>query len=432
VARLSPWRSFALAALLAALLASLLPGPARGQGTTQPSAGCDVGPITNFLAADATQPGIINLVFFGAQGTSVDFFECVDDRLIPLGTLASAPDVGTELAEATTWDCARASRSFVARATLPDGTPVAGAYSVRTGSCASRFQVRVPRRVVPGQLARVQIIDGWGIGDYRPRLCIAPPRGDKICSVVGFRKAVTIRTRRFRAKLEGRYKIELRVDKHKIKRTVTSGGGKAPAPPPVVLTTGDSTMQGVDNFLADQLGDAATVRSDIRIGTGITKPDSDWQAIARAQVKKYKPRFTVMSLGVNEGFPITGAGGTRIECCGDAYVAAYVKRVQAMMKTYRRKREGRVIWLTLPLPRDGGPKTQTITAVNDAIVQAGKDYKGVTVIRMDTLFTPNGFADVIRYRGRYIRVRTADGIHLNVSGTAIAAKVIAAVLKKQL
>ena len=47
---------------------------------------------------------------------------------------------------------------------------------------------------------------------------------------------------------------------------------------------------------------------------------------------------------------------------------------------------------------------------------------------MDSLFTPDGFAEVIRYRGRYIRVRTADGIHLNVSGTAIAAKVIAAAI----
>ena len=46
------------------------------------------------------------------------------------------------------------------------------------------------------------------------------------------------------------------------------------------------------------------------------------------------------------------------------------------------------------------------------------------------MFTPNGFAEVIRYRGRYIRVRTADGIHLNVSGTAIAAKVIAAAIRK--
>ncbi len=428
-----PWRYFALAALLAGLLAlaALAPSPARSQATTQPPAGCDVGPITNFLAADATQPGIIDLIFFGARGASVEFFECVDNALRPLGTLAGAPDEGTKLAEATTWDCDRASRSFVARATLPDGTPVAGAYSVRTGSCASRFAISVPRRIVRGKLARVRIVDGWGIGDFRPRLCIAPPRGNKICSVVGFRKAVSIRTRRFRGKLEGRYRIELRVDGHKLRRTVTVGRGKAPPAPPVVLATGDSTMQGVDNFLADELGDKATVRSNIRIGTGISKPDSDWQAIARQQVKRYKPRFTIMSLGVNEGFPMTAPDGVKAECCGEPYVAEYARRIRAMMAIYRRKREGRVIWLTLPLPR-GGPKTEIITATNQAIVRAGKKIKGVTVIRMDSLFTPRGFTEVIRYRGRYIRVRTADGIHLNVSGTAIAAKVIAAALRKQL
>jgi hypothetical protein len=430
-----PWRYFALAALLAVLLAAAglaAPPPARSQAPTQPTPGCDVGPITNFLAADATQPGIINLIFFGAQGTSVEFFECVDNTLKPLGTLAGAPDVGTELAEATTWDCDRASRSFVARATLPDGTLVAGAYSVRTGSCASRFEVNVPRRVAPGKVARVRIVDGWGIGDFKPRLCIAPPRGEKLCTVVGFKRAVTIRTRRFRAKVEGRYKIELRVQDHKITRTVTAGGGEAPKAPPVVVATGDSTMQGVDNFLADELGDAATVRSDIRIGTGISKPDSDWQAIAKSQVKKFKQRFTVMSLGVNEGFPMTTPAGVSVECCGEPYIAEYVRRIREMIKTYRREREGRIIWLTLPLPRDGGPKTESITAVNQAIVQATEGQKGVTVIRMDSLFTPNGFADVIKYRGRYITVRTADGIHLNVSGTAIAAKVIAAALRKQL
>jgi hypothetical protein len=100
-----------------------------------------------------------------------------------------------------------------------------------------------------------------------------------------------------------------------------------------------------------------------------------------------------------------------------------------MMAAYRRRGEGKVLWLTLPLPR-GGPLTATIVAVNGAIVRAARGMKGVRVLRMDALFTPNGFADVIRYRGRYIRVRTADGIHLNVSGTAIAAKVIAAAIRK--
>ena len=422
----SPWRCFALAALLAALLAT----PARAQALALPplpATGCDVGPITNFLAADATQAGVINLIFFGAQGTTVEFFECVDDKLRPLGALAGPPDQGTELLEATTWDCARASRSFVARAMLPDGRLVAGAYAVRTGSCASRFELRVPRRVAEGRVARVRVVDRWGIGDFKPRLCIAPPRGDKVCSVVGFRKAVTIRTRRFRAKMDGRWRLELRVDKHRVRRTVTVGGGAAAKPPPVVLATGDSTMQGVDNFLADELGDAGNVRSDIRVGTGVSK--SDWQAIAEAQVKRYKPRFTVMSLGVNEGFKMTTAAGAEVACCDAAWLDEYVRRVRAMMATYRRKGEGRVLWLTLPLPR-GGPLTATITAVNGAIVRAAAGMKNVRVLRMDALFTPNGFAEVIRYRGRYIRVRTADGIHLNVSGTAIAANVIAAAIRR--
>ncbi len=48
---------------------------------------------------------------------------------------------------------------------------------------------------------------------------------------------------------------------------------------------------------------------------------------------------------------------------------------------------------------------------------------------MDQLFSPSGYTETIRYRGRDVDVRTADGIHLNVSGTAIAAKVIADVLR---
>lgn len=422
----SPWRCFALAALLAVLLAT----PARAQAPAlppPPATGCDVGPITNFLAADATQAGVINLVFFGAQGTTVEFFECVDGRLRPLGALAAPPDRGTELLEATTWDCARASRSFVARAMLPDGRLAAGAYAVRTGSCATRFELRVPRRVAEGAVARVRVLDRWGIGDFKPRLCIAPPRGDRLCSVVGFKKAVTIRTRRFRARMDGRWRLELRVGKHRVRRTVTVGSGAAAKPPPVVLATGDSTMQGVDNFLADELGDAGNVRSDIRVGTGISK--SDWQAIAAGQVERYKPRFTVMSLGVNEGFGMTTPAGASVVCCDEAWLAEYVRRVRAIMATYRRKGAGRVLWLTLPLPR-GGPLTATIIAVNGAIVRAASGMENVRVLRMDSLFTPDGFAEVIRYRGRYIRVRTADGIHLNVSGTAIAASVIAAAIKR--
>ena len=44
--------------------------------------------------------------------------------------------------------------------------------------------------------------------------------------------------------------------------------------------------------------------------------------------------------------------------------------------------------------------------------------------------TPDGFRAVMPYRGRSVRVREADGIHLNIPGTAIAAKLVAAELRK--
>ena len=55
-------------------------------------------------------------------------------------------------------------------------------------------------------------------------------------------------------------------------------------------------------------------------------------------------------------------------------------------------------------------------------MRAGRDIGGVRVLRMDLLFTPHGYREVMRYRGRDVRVREADGIHLNVAGTAIAAR----------
>jgi hypothetical protein len=84
--------------------------------------------------------------------------------------------------------------------------------------------------------------------------------------------------------------------------------------------------------------------------------------------------------------------------------------------------------MTLPLPSSSARAVMT-RAVNAAIVRAGAGLAGVIVSRMDLLFTPDGFTEVIRYRGRDVRVRTADGIHLNVSGTAIAAKIVADLLR---
>ena len=57
----------------------------------------------------------------------------------------------------------------------------------------------------------------------------------------------------------------------------------------------------------------------------------------------------------------------------------------------------------------------------------------MTVTRVDQLFSPDGtYADVIRYRGRDVRVRDSDGVHLNISGTAIMAQLLAHAIQEAL
>jgi hypothetical protein len=55
----------------------------------------------------------------------------------------------------------------------------------------------------------------------------------------------------------------------------------------------------------------------------------------------------------------------------------------------------------------------------------------VMVMRMDELFSPHGYQETIRYRGHDVNVREHDGIHLNVSGTAIAATAIVQALRQR-
>jgi lysophospholipase L1-like esterase len=382
----------------------------------------------HFFAADTSQAGVVSLFFFGAFGAPVTFFERVGDRLQRLGTQASPTDP-TGLTDAVNWRCDRRVRRFTASAVLAGGRFALGAYSVHTPSCATRLELGVPRRLAAGAVGRIRIVDRWGNGGVTAQLCVTPPAAPRTCGDERLRRAISVVTRRLRATTSGRWRVELRFRGHRVRRSIAVGAGVgATAPPPTVLTTGDSTMQGIDTFLADELGDAAKVRSDVRPGTGISKPLGPWATLARTQTEHLRQAATVVSLGVADGFPLRARDGTRQECCGAAWIAEYTRRVRAMMKTYLRHGRARVLWLTLPIPK--GPREVT-DAVNRSVLQAAEGLAGVSVLRMDLVFTPDGFRDVMPYRGRPVDVREEDGIHLNIAGTAIAAKIVAAALRKR-
>lgn len=381
------------------------------------------------FTADANRLAWVDLYFFNSQGAPVTYYECVNGTPQLLGTRSAVIDGGvTPFYNAAEWRCDRTSRYFAATATLPDGTFVQGTTSVQTPSCAGRFAVKTPSRLAPKQLSSVELLDRWGLGGVATRLCYEPPSGASDCHTITFPKQIVVASRLFRPRRRGDWQVALRVGGYWT-HTSVAVGVKALAtqrPLPVVLATGDSTMGGVDSFLADDLGQTATVDSDVVPGASFSQ-GFGWGDYAAAQVARLHPAVTVISLGANEGFPMTTADGTVHNCCDAAWVAQYSADVRQVMLTYRQT-SARVIYLTIPAPED--PSRVPITnAVNSAIVQAAVGLTGVQVLRMDLLFTPNGYQSTISDGGHQIAVREPDGVHLNITGTAIEALQIAAALR---
>ena len=199
--------------------------------------------------------------------------------------------------------------------------------------------------------------------------------------------------------------------------------GERPAPERglrTLLVTGDSMAQPLDTVLARRLADAdaTQVIRDVHVGTGISKTDLlDWGKLSARQTGQHTPEAVVVFIGANEGFAIDG-----IECCGPEWAAAYATRARTMMNTYRRDGDTIVYWLTLPLPRDGD-RQEIARTVNAAVRAAASAYRAhVRVLDMTALFTPDGeYRDDMLVDGRQELVREADGIHLNETGSELAA-----------
>ena len=202
-----------------------------------------------------------------------------------------------------------------------------------------------------------------------------------------------------------------------------------PLPLDKVLVTGDSLVMPLDAELARRLADRGVeVVRDAHIGTGISKNTPglvDWAKLSTKHAKDEAPDAVVMFIGANEGFPIPGADGEEIECCGADWAAAYANRVRRMMNTYRQGGDARVYWLTLPIPRDDD-LAEVARTVNAAIEVAAQPFRAqVRVLDMAELFTPGDrYRDAMTVDGRRRIVRDADGIHLNGAGAGVAAGVV--------
>jgi hypothetical protein len=380
------------------------------------------------MVTETAHVGVIDLYFQVAHGAPVTFYECVRGRPQKVGTATYQGGELTGLAGAVPWLCGRSRREFRSTTTLENGQFVRGAATTLTPSCAHRFALSAPPRVKRGRTAKIVITDSWGIGGLRTRLCISTPSRVRRCRKLAFAAAVSARSVRLRARKRGVYRLDLQVRGWRVRRAVAVGV-QAPQhkPRPVLLATGDSTMNGVGTALGDHLGEFS-VQPVVLPGAEIS--NQNWPAVARAQVKRYRPAVTVVSIGAVEGFPMTAPDGKTSQCCGPAWAAEYTRRVRATMRTYLQGGSARVYWETIALSH-GPERAEIVKVCNQAFLDAAEGLPGVTVLRMDRLFSPNGYQETIRDGGRDVQIREGDGIHLNASGTAIEARETARAIRGQ-
>jgi lysophospholipase L1-like esterase len=427
--RSTTWCAWAALALAPALWPAVAAPAAHAQAAAvcapapAPAPGPDVD-STRYLETGTNRIGLIDLFLQYANGAPVAFYECIDGRARTLGTVTQPGAVLT--ATTVPWSCARQTREFRGTLTLPDGRFVRAGATSLTPSCAHRMRLTAPRRLRVGATAAVRVSDRWGVGGITARLCTTSPAGRRSCRRLAFAPSVAHRSLRVRAASRGRWKLDLQVRGFHVRATVAAGVKAATAKPrPSLLTTGDSTMNGVSGALSDELPEYDT-HADVRPGRELST--IDWAPIARAQVATGHPSVVVVSIGAAEGFPMTTPEGAAYDCCDAPWLAEYTRRLRQLMRIYRQGGRARVYYETIALPREDA-RAAIIAACNRAIVDAAKGLEGVSVLRMDQLFTPRGYQETIRDRGRDVAVRERDGIHLNASGTAIEARETAAAIR---
>src|SRR3954451_19672191 len=222
----------------------------------------------------------------------------------------------------------------------------------------------------------------------------------------------------------------------------TAIGAKPPAPRPLkrLLVTGDSMVQPLDAKLAGALSDRGVkVFREAHLGTGISKTFLvDWGQLSTQQVKKDKPDAVVVFIGANEGFPMKGAHGKNVNCCGSEWAALYATRARRMADTYRQAGAARVYWITIPTPRAAHPpppraaNRQAVQRVVNAAIRVAVQPWASQIRVIDTvpIFAPKGYRDAMTIDGEDRIVRNPDGIHLNDAGAALLSQTVLARIRE--
>jgi hypothetical protein len=399
---------WAPAVVVGAGLAAVPAAPASGPA---PDVGVSIEPGTT---------GFLTVLLRGPLGATVTVSELATASApaVPVATvILRQPTV--RLRDAVAWRCTDLEPTI--EATEPatyGGLPPARA-STSTPSCAHRLSVAVvATRLHAGYPATIDVSDSWSQGGLRVRGCLGGRCATRTLSSHG---ATVFR---LRPRFAGRARLAVSDAYEQIDRDLAVRGGR-----PVLLATGDSEMQVLDDILAGDLGGAggARVIGDARQSTAITSPSFfDWPAHATQQVAALHPDVVAMFLGGNEGFSI---GGT--PCCGPAWSRRYAGLVESMMNRYRQGGRAAVYWFLIPTPSTPA-FVSLVHAVNLGIsLAASRLPTGVHAFDLRPTFSPGGrYTDSIVYRGQHVAVHESDGFHLSAAADLIVARLFIARLRQ--
>lgn len=194
-----------------------------------------------------------------------------------------------------------------------------------------------------------------------------------------------------------------------------------------VLVTGDSLSTPLDSEIARRLApDGIEVIRDPHLASGISNSAIvDWGQLAASQVSEHEPDAVVVFIGANEGYSMPGPTGDQVECCGADWAAIFANRARQMMDTYRQDGDARVYWLSVVTPRDGD-LARIAKVVNAGIEVAAQPWRSqVRLVDTISTFTPGErYVDSIEVDGTETIVRESDGVHLNETGSGIAAELV--------
>jgi lysophospholipase L1-like esterase len=380
-----------------------------------------VAPLT--LTATLAHVGYVGVTLTGPAGVSVQLSEQLPYGLKPIQTVVLGAS-GAQLPDALAWNCDQRTRALVA-STLPPAPPQQANVSVMTPGCSGRIRARIERTARSGTNAAVAVADRWGTGGVAVTICTSPPGGVQACAPRQLRPGQSRRVVRIPVPRPGGWRITV-TTRYGYRRSGVAWA-RHPSGRLRLLAVGDSEMQILDDFIAQDLAPhRVSVISDARISTGLTSPFVfNWEAHARRQASALRPDVTVMFIGANDGFGVSGPSHHPVTCCNSSWSAGYADLVAEMMRSYLRGKAGRVYWFVLPTPRPGNFRS-LFDAVNSGVRRAARRFPGrVATIDANAFFTPHDrYRDYMTYHGHGFVIHEPDGIHLSAASDVVAARLL--------